>query len=138
MEYTLLRVRHEPSSQTINVLREIFARFGIPQQLVSDSCPQFISDEFKQFMAANGIKHIKSLPYHPASNGAAEKMVQTLKLALKADHKKGVPLEKSLANFLLQYRITPHVMYHRSPCNLMMHHEIVTHKPGLTEARHCC
>ena len=45
-------------------------------------------------MAANEIKHIKSSPYHPASNGAAERMVQTLKLALKADHKKGVPLEK--------------------------------------------
>ena len=104
------------ASRTINVLREIFARFGIPQQLVSDNGPQFVSDEFKQFMAANRIKHIKSSPYHPASNGAAERMVQTLKLTLKADYKKGVPLEKSLANFLLQYRITPHATKGVSPC----------------------
>ena len=88
------------AGQTINVLRELFARFGIPQQLVSDNGPQFVSEEFKQFMSANGIKHIRSSPYHPASNGATERMVQTVKLALKADHKKGVPLEKSLANFL--------------------------------------
>ena len=57
------------AGQTINVLKEMFARFGIPQQLVSDNGPQFISDEFKQFMIANGVKHIKSSPYHPASKG---------------------------------------------------------------------
>ena len=95
--------------RTISVLREIFSRLGIPEQLVSDNGPQFLSDEFKQFMTANGIKHIRSSPYHPASNGAAERMVQTLKLALKADHKSGVSLEQSLANFLLHYRITPHI-----------------------------
>ena len=108
------------AGRTINVLKEMFARFGIPQQLVSDNGPQFVSDEFKQFMTANGVKHIKSSPYHPASNGAAERMVQTLKLALKADHKRGVPLEKSLANFLLHYRITPHVTTGVPPCTLMM------------------
>ena len=85
------------AGRATNVLREMFARFGIPQQLVSDSGPQFVSKEFKQFMLINEIKHIKSSPYHPTSNGVAERMVQTLKLALKADHKRGVLLEKSLA-----------------------------------------
>ena len=77
-------------------------------------------------MTANGVKHIKSSPYHPASNGVAERMVQTLKLALKADHKRGVPLEKSLANFLLHYRITPHVTTGVPPCTLMMNHSLRT------------
>ena len=53
-------------------------------------------------------------------------MVQTLKLTLKADHKKGVPLEKSLDNFLLQYRITPNATTGVSPCSLMMHRELRT------------
>ena len=41
--------------------------------------------------------------------GTAEtqRMVQTLKLALKADHKGGVSLEKLLANFVLHYRVMP-------------------------------
>ena len=72
------------AGQTINVLRELFARFGIPLQLVSDNGPQLLSKEFKQFMSVNGVKHIRSSPYHPASNGAAKRMVQTVKLALQA------------------------------------------------------
>ena len=91
-------------------------------------------------MLINGIKHIKSSPYHPALNGAAERMVQTLKLALKADHKKGVPLEKSLANFLLHYRITPHVTTGVAPCTLMMNRGLQTHldlmKPNITANVH--
>ena len=110
---------------TITVLRETFARFGIPEQLVLDNGPQFQSDEFKQFMTTNRIKHIRSSPYHPASNGAAERMVQTLKHALKADHKRGVSLEKSLANFLLHYR-TPNVTTGVSPCTLMMNRDLQT------------
>ena len=89
---------------------------------MSDNGPQFVSEEFKQFMIANRVKHITSLLYHPASNGAAERMVQTLKLALKADHKKGVPIEKSLANFLLHYRVTPHATAGVPSCTLMMNH----------------
>ena len=53
-------------------------------QLVLDNGLQFVSDEFKQFIAANRITHIKTSPYHPASNGAVERMVHTLKLTLKA------------------------------------------------------
>ena len=45
----------------------------IPRQFVSDNGPQFISDEFKQFLASNGVKHIKSSPYHPATNWAVHK-----------------------------------------------------------------
>ena len=38
----------------IQALQEIFACFGIPKQLVSDNGPQFISQEFVQFLAKMG------------------------------------------------------------------------------------
>lgn len=59
--------------KTIEELRSIFSRFGLQQQLVSDNGPQLVSEEFKAFMEENGIQHIKSAPYHPATNGLAER-----------------------------------------------------------------
>nr|XP_024658736.1 uncharacterized protein K02A2.6-like [Maylandia zebra] len=70
--------------KTIQVLRGLFSRHGIPHVLVSDNGPQFCSEEFRVFLKANGVKHIRSAPYHPATNGLAERFVQTFKHALKA------------------------------------------------------
>ena len=91
------------SSKTISVLRDVFARFGLPRQIVSDNGPQFTSSEFNEFLTSNGVKHITTSPYHPSSNGAAERFVQTIKQAIRAEHQKGVSLERILASFLLQY-----------------------------------
>jgi len=50
--------------------------YGIPKQLASDNGPRFLSSEFGNFMKQNGIKHLRSAPYHPASNGLAERFIQ--------------------------------------------------------------
>ena len=72
------------TTKTIQVLRSLFARYGIPEQLVSDNGPQFVSEEFGTFMKRNGVKHIKCFPYHPSSNGLAEQFVLTFKQAVQA------------------------------------------------------
>ena len=56
------------AAKTIEAIRKRFAAFGLPKQIVSDNGPQFISEEFTAFMRQNHIKHIRSAPYHPASN----------------------------------------------------------------------
>lgn len=60
------------AQSTINVLRHLFAVYGLPLQLVSDNGPQFISAKLSEFLQENGVKHIRSAPYHPVSNGLAE------------------------------------------------------------------
>ena len=50
---------------------------------MSDNGPQFVAEEFS-FLRSNGIKHIRSAPYHPASNGAVERFIQTFKQSMKA------------------------------------------------------
>ncbi|XP_046572027.1 uncharacterized protein K02A2.6-like [Haliotis rubra] len=95
------------ATATVSVLRQMFARHGIPDNIVTDNGPQFISEEMSSFTKKNGIKHTLSAPYHPASNGLAERFVQSFKNSLKAE-KKTITVEQKLANFLLAYRNTPH------------------------------
>ena len=45
---------------TIEALREMFSRWGISRQLVTDNGPQFVSNMFQRFMKSNGIKHVLS------------------------------------------------------------------------------
>ncbi|XP_070397463.1 uncharacterized protein [Dermacentor albipictus] len=58
-------------------------RFGVPEMVVSDNGPQLVSEEFKAFMRRLGARHVVSAPYHPSTNGLAERFVQTLKSALR-------------------------------------------------------
>jgi len=59
------------SNATIQCLREVFARFGLPERIVTDNVPNFVSFEFTHFLKQNGITHTTSVPYHPATNGLA-------------------------------------------------------------------
>ena len=113
------------SEKTITVLREMFSRYGLPEQLVSDNGPQFVSVEFETFCKSNGIKHLRSPPYHPASNGQAERFVQTLKLRLKTMSKER-NFEHKLSSVLLQFRCTPHATTGVSPAELFMQRKIRT------------
>lgn len=114
------------TTTTIEILRRIFAVFGLPEQIVSDNGPQFVSDEFSRFMRNNGIKHFRSAPYHPAKHGAIERFVQTFKKALIAGRKEGRTNQHIISNFLLKYRTTPHSVTGMAPCNLMMNRSLRT------------
>lgn len=67
---------------TIAVLRKLFACHGLPDVVVSDNGPCFKSAEFADFMRENLVQHHLTAPYHPASNGLAERAVQTVKSML--------------------------------------------------------
>ena len=76
-------LRSATAKTTMDALRRFFASFGLPEELVSDNGPQFTSQDFKAFCLNNGIKHTLVAPYHPASNGAAERAVQVVKQAMR-------------------------------------------------------
>ena len=72
------------SSNVIESLSAVFSRFGVPKTLVTDNGAEFTSREMNNFCCNNGITKMESPPYHPQSNGAAERSVQTIKNGLKA------------------------------------------------------
>ena len=74
------------SASTISHLRTLFASQGLPECIVSDNGSVFTSAEFKEFVVKNGIHQSTSAPFQPASNGLAERAVQTFKLSLKKNN----------------------------------------------------
>ncbi|XP_055838569.1 uncharacterized protein K02A2.6-like [Episyrphus balteatus] len=108
------------SSFTIRALREVFARFGLPNTLVSDNGTNFTSKEFSDFLISNGIKHKLSSPAHPATNGQAERFVRILKDGLRSSVNDPGDLHTKLHRLLLQYRKTPSTTTGKSPAESML------------------
>ena len=105
---------------TIDILEKEFAHFGYPHTVVSDNAATFKSDEFQNWCRERGIIHLTGAPYHPGTNGAVERLVQTFKKALK---KSELPPLKALQEFLMLYRRTP-LPCGYSPSELLMERQI--------------
>ena len=99
------------SSRTLAVLYGWFCgEMGFPTTLVSDNGPQLVSEEFEDKMKKWGVKHLLSPPYHPASNGLAERAVGIVKNRLrKMDvSAASIPLHVGLQFICRVDGLTPH------------------------------
>lgn len=123
----IVPVSSTSSQVTVNALRRIFITHGLPRTIVSDNATTFTGDVFQVFCKENGIRHLTTAPYHPATNGLAERAVQTFKNAMKkmiADGKRDHLL--NLQKFLFTYRNTPHPTTSRTPSELLMGRRVRT------------
>lgn len=108
------------SRSTIEVCEKIFAAYGIPQILVSDNGRTFTSTEFQNFLKSNGIIHKLTAPYNPASNGQAERFVQTLKQGLRRSRGEIISVQAQVNKIMLQYRAMIHSVTKKSPVELFL------------------
>ena len=106
------------TEKTISILRHFFYSYGFPEEIVNDNGPRFTSDQFADFLRQNGVRHTRSAPYHPATNGVAERIFQVLKKCLKLASRLSV--DHQLANMLLSYRFTPHSTTGVPPAELFL------------------
>ena len=114
-----VEVSRLPSIQSISIIKalsEIFARWGVPDILVSDNGGQFDSNEFLQFSIEWQFQHITSSPVYPQSNGKIENTVRTIKRLFEKCAISG----QSEFRALLDWRNTPSEGMGSSPAQRIM------------------
>ena len=112
------------SAAVMEVCRERFAQFGLPETVVTDNGSCFVGAEFEAFLKMNGIQHITTAPYHPASNGLAERAVQVVKAGLKRNQQG--TFRSRLSKTVATHRLTPHATTGLTPCELLLGRRIRT------------
>ena len=100
------------SSAIITALKSIFARFVVPEIVVSDNGPQFVSMDMKEFSELYRFQHTTISPHSPQSNGLTDRAVQTVKRLLSSGDDPHLTM--------LCYRTTPFSWYGLSPAQLLM------------------
>ncbi len=67
-----------------HLFHHLFRNFGVPEDIVSDRGPQFISHVWKAFFHLPGVTVSLSSGYHPQTNGQAGRKIQELGRYLRA------------------------------------------------------
>ena len=115
------------ADSNINAMGQIFARYGLPTQVVSNNSPPFQSVEYEEFPRQNGIQRILVSPYHPSSNGLAERFVQTFKYAMESSaDDPASSIQRRVQNVLLSYRSTPQATTGSFSAKLFLQRELRT------------
>ena len=112
------------SEVTIKKMKLSFSTHGLCDTLVTDNGPCFASAEFEQFTKTFGIKHVRTAPFHPASNGLAEKAVHIVKKGISKIAEGS--LEAKLIRVLFKYRNTPHSTTNETPAKLLFGRQPIT------------
>ncbi|KAK3521378.1 hypothetical protein QTP70_004116 [Hemibagrus guttatus] len=81
----LLPLRGPPTAlETAELLfNHVFRYFGIPEDIVSDRGPQFISRVWRAFLTRLGVVVSLSSGYHPQTNGQTERKIQEISRYLR-------------------------------------------------------
>ena len=119
------------TKETLFVLHELFASWGVPKVIVSDNGTAFTSADFATFIQSNAIQFVRIPPFHPSSNGRAERAVQTTKASLKRIFHNVSALTSTewnlaLSRFLLSQHVTPIQGLNKSPAELLQGRQLRT------------
>lgn len=125
----VIEMSQTSAARTIGVLWHLSTTLGIPEKIVSENGPKFSSADFADFAhfaKVKGIKYLWSSPYHPASNGEAERFIRMFKEAMKIGKEDRLMINHRLENFLLMYQTNLHATMGTPPCELLMEKSLHT------------
>lgn len=121
-------VKNITAKTTIHKCKKIFSEFGVSKVIVTDNSRSFRSADSVQFLKTNGITPKYTAPYHPATNGQAERFIQTMKNSLRKmlidSTNRNLKLQDALDDFLVRYTVTPYCV---TPSEKMFNRQIRTY-----------
>ena len=92
----------------LNGLVTLFARVGIPKEILTDQGTNFTSMLLQELYRLLHIRHIRTSPYHPQTDGLVERFNRTLKMMLsKTAVEKGKDWDQLLPYVLFTYCKVP-------------------------------
>ena len=104
----------------VNTVKIIFAEYGIPKKIMSNTGTNFVSDTFGQFCKSINIEQAVSLAYHHQSNGQVKACIKFIKHMFK----KCFELGRDINMALLQICTTPLGQGLPSPATLMFNRQV--------------
>ncbi|XP_064462979.1 uncharacterized protein K02A2.6-like [Ornithodoros turicata] len=113
--FEVKKLRTTPASTIIKFCRTTFATHGLPIALITDNGPPFSGTEFNDSLTRMQVKHVYSSPYHPRSNGMAERAVRQAKQLLRK-----TKTEDEFSYAILEWRNTPRDSILKSPTERLM------------------
>ena len=110
------RLDDTQAKTVVRKLKAHFARFGIPNKLVSDNGSQFTSRCFRVFTDGWDIEHVACSPHHSNANGMAESAVKTAKKIMRKCKESGQDVYLAI----LAHRNTPSQGIDASPAQRLL------------------
>lgn len=121
------------ATATIQRLRAMFARFGLPISITADNGPTFTSNEFVQYCETNNILLVHTAPYWPRQNGEVERQNRSILKRLIICHNSNGNWQDDLNDYLLMYRSTVHSTTMKTPAELMFGRNIRDKLPQIDQ-----
>jgi transposase InsO family protein len=129
---------------------EIISVFGPPTEIQTDNGTHFVNRHIRELCHEWDIKHIRSSPYHPMSQGAVERLNRTILLSLRRmTYRVPTKWDKYLQLVLHSYRIHPHeatrvppfqalfgIMPNSNPMLMQLRHSLMTHETREIDFEH--
>lgn len=126
-KYVIMKPTYDQTAETAarTIVNEVCLIYNLPKIIVSDNGPAFIAETFAQMAKLLEIRHIKTAPYHPQSNGGIERYHRTLGQYVRAYvQKQASNWHKFIPYFTFSYNSTVHTTTGYAPHTLVFGFDI--------------
>lgn len=120
-------IKQASSRGVIDILRSLFATFGVQRIVFSNNGTAFVSEEIRAFYMANGIKTRTSAPYNPTTNGQVE-------VCVACEQSGCMPCR--MARFLFRQDTSCHNTTGKTPAELMFGRNLPCHLDAIAPQEH--